>query len=152
MSFPKYWTWTKCTPQKIVSFWSNPYKIVVILTSLTEMLELLNFVYMTTSTIWFESRDKMLLVTLWANVMTSLPLFQITFISRRPRLANFGDIIKIATMFIKATFKDSKKVQRIRNYVLKLSIDVFLVYNKSCWFPVKKCWCQHNSWSVLHDL
>ena len=60
MSFPKYWTWTKCTPQKIVSFWSNPYKIVVILTSLTEMLELLNFVYMTTSTIWFKSRDKML--------------------------------------------------------------------------------------------
>ena len=35
-------------------------------------------------------------------------------------------------MFIKATFKDSKKVQRIRNYVLKLSIDVFLVYNKNC--------------------
>ena len=64
--------------------------------------------------------------------MTSLPLFQITIISRRPRLANFGDIIKIANMFIKATFKDSKKVQRIRNYVLKLSIDVFLVYNKNC--------------------
>ena len=31
----------------------------------------------------------------------------------------FADIIKVATMFIKTTFKDSKKVKRIRNYVLK---------------------------------
>ena len=27
-----------------------------------------------------------------------------------PRVANFTEITKIATMFIKATFKDSKKV------------------------------------------
>ena len=44
----------------------------------------------------------------------------ITFISkyiflRRPRVANFADIIKIATIFIKTTFKDSKKVKRIRD-------------------------------------
>ena len=25
-------------------------------------------------------------------------------------------------------------------------------YSKSCWFPMKKCWCQQNSWSVSRDL
>ena len=43
----------------------------------------------------------------------------IIFILRRPTVANFADIINIAAMFIKTTFKDSKKVKRIRNYVLK---------------------------------
>ena len=41
--------------------------------------------------------------------MTSYPLLQNTFILRRPTVANFADI-KIATMFIKKTFKDLKKV------------------------------------------
>ena len=43
----------------------------------------------------------------------------IAFILRRPTVANFADIINIAAMFIKTTFKDSKKVKRITNYVLK---------------------------------
>ena len=43
----------------------------------------------------------------------------IAFILRRPTVANFADIIITATMFIKTTFKDSKKVKRITNYVLK---------------------------------
>ena len=43
----------------------------------------------------------------------------IIFILRRPTVANFADIINIAAMFIKTTFKHSKKVKRIRNYVLK---------------------------------
>ena len=38
-----------------------------------------------------------------------ITLFQNTFILRRPRVANIADIIKIATMFIKTSFKDSKK-------------------------------------------
>ena len=42
---------------------SFPYKIEVMITSLTEMLELPNFGNMTTSTIEFESHDKILLVT-----------------------------------------------------------------------------------------
>ena len=45
--------------------------------------------------------------------MTSQPLFQNTFILRRPRVANFAYIIKIATMFIKTTFKDSKKLNEL---------------------------------------
>ena len=42
----------------------------------------------------------------------------------RSRVANFAYIIKIASLFIKTNFKDSKKVKIIRNYVLK--------YN---WYP-----------------
>ena len=36
--------------------------------------------------------------------------FQNTFDLRSPTEANFDDIMKIATMFIKTAFKDSKKV------------------------------------------
>ena len=49
-------------------------------------------------------------------------LFQDTFIIRRPRTANFADIIKVAIIFIKTTLKDSKKVKRIRNYELKCNL------------------------------
>ena len=59
------------------------------------MLELPNFGRMTTSTIQ--------------------PLFQNTFILRRPRADNFADIIKIATILIKTTFQESKKVKRMKN-------------------------------------
>ena len=38
---------------------------------------------------------------------------------RRPRVTNFAGIIKIATIFIKTIFKDSKKVKGITNYVFK---------------------------------
>ena len=48
---PIYLTWTKTTPQKKRFFWSNPYKIEVMITSLTETLALSNFGHMTTSTI-----------------------------------------------------------------------------------------------------
>ena len=51
--------------------------------------------------------------------MTSETLFQVTLILRNPRVANFADIIKIVIIFIKTTFKESKKVKKIRNYALK---------------------------------
>ena len=38
-------------PSKNVFFWSNPYKIEIMLTSLIEILELLNFGHMTLSTV-----------------------------------------------------------------------------------------------------
>ena len=60
---PNYWTWTKTTPQKKCSFWSNPYKIEVMITSLIEMLEWPNFDHMTSSTVWHESHDKVFLLT-----------------------------------------------------------------------------------------
>ena len=36
---PNYWPWTKTIPQKRRFFWSNPYKIVVMITSLVKTLE-----------------------------------------------------------------------------------------------------------------
>ena len=36
-----------------------------------------------------------------------------------PRVGNFADIIKVATMFIKSTPKDWNKFKRIRSHVLK---------------------------------
>ena len=38
----------------------------------------------------------------------SWPLFKNSFTSRRPRVVNVADTIKIETTFIKTTFKDSK--------------------------------------------
>ena len=40
-------------------------------TSLIDMLELPNFVHMATSRIQFESRDEILLVVSWKEIMTS---------------------------------------------------------------------------------
>ena len=39
-------------------------------------------------------------------------VFQNTFILRMPRVANFADITKVATIFIKTTFKHSQKSQK----------------------------------------
>ena len=47
-------------------------------------------------------------------------LFQ-HFLSRC-RVGNFADIIKVATMFIKSTPKDSNKFKRVRSYVLKRNL------------------------------
>ena len=52
-------------------------------------------------------------------------IFENAFILRR--LANFAGIMKIATMSIKTTLKDSKKVKRIRNDVLKYNISLYIL-------------------------
>ena len=36
-------------------------------------------------------------------------------------------IIKIVTMFIKATFKDSNEIKRIRNYVVKFNLYLYFL-------------------------
>ena len=59
-------------------------------------------------------------MTSWTEIMT--PLFQNTLTLRRPRVATFTDIIKVATIVIKITSKDSEKVEIIRNYVLKCNL------------------------------
>ena len=59
--------------------------------------------------------------------MTSQPLFQNTFILRRPRVAIFADIIKIVTIFIKAILKGSKEVKRIRNYLSKCNLYLYFL-------------------------
>ena len=54
--------------------------------------------------------------------MTSETLFQESFILRRPKVANFDEIIKIATILIKTIFKDLIKVKKIRNYESKFNL------------------------------
>ena len=71
-----------------------------------------------------------MLVTSLTEIMTSLPLFQNTITLRRPGVAIFADIIKIITRFIKEIFKDSRKPKRIRNYVLKCNLYLFLDITK----------------------
>ena len=58
-------------------FWSNPYKIEVMITSLIEMLELPNFGQMTKSTVCFESLDK-----IFAGDIMGRNYDVITFISK----------------------------------------------------------------------
>ena len=130
MPVPYYWTWTKTTLQKKCFFWSNPHKIEVVITSLMDVLKLPNLGHMTISKIQFESCEKILLVMSWTEIMMSKPLFQNIFMSRKPsRVAIFADIIKIVNMFIKKIFKDSKKVERFRNYRSKCNLYLyFLIY------------------------
>ena len=102
------------------------------ITSFIEMLELPNVTHMTTSTVWFKSYDNILFVT-YRNY-DAITFTSNRFILRGPGVPNFDDIIKTAVMFVKT----------IRKYVLKCNLDVAIIswYSKSCWFSVKKCWCQ----------
>ena len=97
------------------------------ITSLIEMLELPNFSHMTTLTMLFDSRDKILLLMSGIEIMTLELLFQNIFVLRRPRLAIFADIIKIVIICIKAIFKDSKNVRTIRSYVPKCNLYLYLM-------------------------
>ena len=49
------------------------------------------------------------------------------FILRKPGVDYFADIIKIVTIFVKAIFKDSRKVKRITNCVLKCNLYLYLL-------------------------
>ena len=102
------------------------------------MLELPNFGHMTKFTLSFESADKIVLVTSWAEIMPSKAFFQKIFISRRPGLANFADIIKILTMLIKVILKDSRKVRRIINYVSKWNLYLYFLIQQNLLISGKK--------------
>ena len=47
------------------------------------------------------------------GIMVSQPLFQNTVIFRRPGIANFADIIKIITRFIKKSLKTQEKLKEL---------------------------------------
>ena len=44
-----------------------------------------------------------------------------------PKANNFADIIKIESMLIEKTFKESPKVKLIRNYVLKYNLRLYFL-------------------------
>ena len=68
---PKLLNLNQDHPAKKRFFWSNLYKIKVMITSLTEIPELPNFGQMTKFTLLFESRDNILLVMSWTEIMMS---------------------------------------------------------------------------------
>ena len=100
---PSYWTWT-LTPLEKSVFSGQIFIKLKSGNCFYRMLELPTFGQMATSTVKFQSCNKILLMT--SN----------SFILRRRRVAVFAEIIKIVTMFTKTIWKDPKKVKRIRNY------------------------------------
>ena len=46
-------------------------------------------------------------------------------------VAIFADIIKIITRFIKKIFKDSRKVEKIRNYVPKCNLYLYFLISQN---------------------
>ena len=69
--------------------------------------------------------------------MTPWTLSQNAFILRRPKVANFADIIKISTMFNKKTFKDSKKIKKLE-VMSSNAIYIYISwYSKICWSSVR---------------
>ena len=56
---------------------------------------------------------KIFLVMSGTGIVTSKHLFPNIFVLRKLRVVNFTDIIKIPTMFIKVSFKDSKNVKKV---------------------------------------
>ena len=65
----------------------------------------------------------------------------IIFISKdlyRSSVANFADIVKIVTMFIKKICKDSIKVEWIRNYVLKCNLYLYFLIQQKLLISSKK--------------
>ena len=56
------------------------------------------------------------------KILTPQPLSQNIFTLRRPGVANFADIIRIETIFVTRTFKNSKKVKRIGSSLLELNL------------------------------
>ena len=59
-------------------------------------------------------------------------------LKKKPGVANFADIVKIPTIFIKTTLKDSKNVSRIRKCFTMQFIFVFLDITKASDFWRKK--------------
>ena len=119
VSIPSYWTWTKTTSQKKEFFWSNPYKIEVVISSLiVAKLCSHDHIYHFSQVIKF----------CWWRHGQQLWLYNLYFKNlyfKKARVAIFADIIKILTMFVKIILKDSKKVIRIRNYVSKCNLYLY---------------------------
>ena len=119
---PNYWTWARTTPQKKQYFWSNPYKMEIMITSLIEMLELPNH----------GSHDHIHNI-IWINFVGHVmdrSYDVIAFISkylyfRKAWGSHFCWHHKIVTFFIKTIFKDSIKVKRTKNFVSKCNLYMF---------------------------
>ena len=69
-----------------------------------------------------------------------ITLFQNTFISRRPGVANFVDIIKITIMLVKKTYKGSIKVKKNWKKCIKMqSLSAFSDHKMLMLAELKEC-------------
>ena len=59
--------------------------------------------------------------------MTSQPLFLNTDILERLKVANFADMKKIATMFIKTIFEDLSTIKIIKEYAITCNFYLYLL-------------------------
>ena len=72
-----------------------------------------------TSTTWFESFDKTLLVGVMDRNYYVRKFISNTFLLRRPGIANSTGIIKTSIMVIGTILKESTKIKRVKKHVLK---------------------------------
>ena len=64
----------------------------------------------------------------WIEIIIAQCSFKNTFILKRHSVVNFADIIKTATIYIKATFQDSKKeLKELVNYALKHDLYLYFL-------------------------
>ena len=112
------------SPVKKSGFWSNPYKIEVMITFLIEMLQTL----VTLPHLWYNLNQE---IKFFGDVIDRnydvITFFQNTLILRRPGVAIFAGIIKNVTMFIKIFTQDSRKTKRIINYDSKSSLYLYFL-------------------------
>ena len=69
--------------------------------------------------------------------MTRKPLVWNIFILIRPEVANFVDVIKIVTMFIKKNLKSQKKLKELKIMYQNESVSVFSDIAKFSGFRLK---------------
>ena len=69
--------------------------------------------------------------------MTRKPLVRNIFILIRPEVANFVDVIKIVTMFIKKNLKSQKKLKELKLMYQNESVSVFFDIAKFSGFRQK---------------
>ena len=72
------------------------------------------------------------------EVITPKPLFQNTFILRKPKVAIFADIIKIVTILNKAIFNEFFKVKRIHTFASKWNLYMYFLIQQNLLIVGKK--------------
>ena len=112
MLVPNYSTWTKNTPPKKKKFSCQILEVVL---TFIEML------------VTKPSSHDCIYNIIRATLLTEIGTSSKYFVWRITTVANFADIIKIATILIKTTFKDLK---RIINYVFKCNLCFYFLKRK----------------------
>ena len=67
-----------------------------------------------------------------------------TFVLKRPKMVNFADIFKIATMFLKKAFKNSRNLKTGNIWIKIQSISVLLDMTKDGGFRLKNAYVRRT--------